>query len=187
MHLSGVFFYSETRSITLGSHMYMDLISGVISCKRVESNAVIWRKHVSNQELGPLIITWMWWAFSTAAKSYRHSFQAYKSGADGISPRSACVCVCVVGGGEIRRKASVPFVEHKSHLSQIRTGAALVLFDVPLGGGLGGVQMGVVGCGGADCWSTNRCSRLILWGGDETPPQRESPHPTVSRLTRRQG
>lgn len=49
MHLSGVFFHSETRSITLESHMYMDLISGVISCKRVESNAVIWRK----QELGP--------------------------------------------------------------------------------------------------------------------------------------
>lgn len=76
------------------------------------------------------------------------------------------VRVCVRGGREIRRKASAPFVEHKSHLSQIRTGAALVLFDVPLGGGLGGVQMGAVGCGdgcgGADCWRTNRCSRLIL-------------------------
>lgn len=41
----------------------------------------------------------------------------------------------------------MPFVEHKSHLSQIRTGAALVCFDVPLGGGLGGVQKG----DGADC------------------------------------
>lgn len=31
-------------------------------------------------------------------------------------------------------------MEHKSHLSQIRTGAALVHFDVPLGGGPGGVR-----------------------------------------------
>lgn len=53
------------------------------------------------------------------------------------------------GGREMRRKASEPFVEHKSHLSQIRTGAALVLFDVPLGGGLGGVQMREVGGRGA--------------------------------------
>lgn len=71
--------------------------------------------------------------------------------------------------GVARRQA--PFVEHKSHLSQIRTGAALAVFDVRLGGGLGGVaagvgggwRMGTVGC------STNRCSRLPLWGGDETP------------------
>lgn len=78
--------------------------------------------------------------------------------------------------GGVCREASAPFVEHKSHLSQIRTGAALVLFDVPLGRGLGGVQMREVECGvgvgkgghqgwgsnRADCWSTNRCSRLIL-------------------------
>lgn len=36
----------------------------------------------------------------------------------------------------------MPFVEHKSHLSQIRTGAVLVRFDVPLGGGPGVVQTG---------------------------------------------
>lgn len=40
---------------------------------------------------------------------------------------------------------------------------------------------------GADCWSANRCSRLILWGGDETQPQWESLYPTVSQLTQRQG
>lgn len=39
----------------------------------------------------------------------------------------------------------MPFVEHKSHLSQIRTGAALAVFDVHLGGGLGGVAAGVGG------------------------------------------
>lgn len=37
------------------------------------------------------------------------------------------------------------FCGTKSHLSQIRTGAALVRFDVPLGGGLGRVQMGETG------------------------------------------
>ncbi len=42
-------------------------------------------------------------------------------------------------------KGSTPFVEHNSHLSQIRTGAALVRFDVPLGGGLGRVQRGGTG------------------------------------------
>lgn len=81
--------------------------------------------------------------------------------------------------GVARRQA--PFVEHKSHLSQIRTGAALAVFDVRLGGGLGGVaagvgggwRMGTVGC------STNRCSRLALWGGDETPGAARVP--TASR------
>lgn len=38
-------------------------------------------------------------------------------------------------------------MEHKSHLSQIRTGAALVCFDVPLGECLGGVQRGAGGMG----------------------------------------
>lgn len=33
-------------------------------------------------------------------------------------------------------------------------------------------------------WSATRCLRLILWGGDETSPQRGSLHPTVSQLTR---
>lgn len=41
-------------------------------------------------------------------------------------------------------------MEHKSHLSQIRTGAALVCFDVPLGEGLGGVVGMVVVVG----WQT---------------------------------
>ena len=50
-----------------------------------------------------------------------------------------------VGGWEMCRKGSTAFVEHKSHLSQIRTGAALVSFDVRLGGGLGGLQMGEAG------------------------------------------
>lgn len=36
-------------------------------------------------------------------------------------------------------------MEHKSHLSQIRTGAALAVFDVRLGGGLGGVAAGAGG------------------------------------------
>lgn len=80
----------------------------------------------------------MWWAFSSGTKSYRHSFQACKSGADGISQE-------VCGGWEMCRYGSAPFVEHKSHLSQIRTGAALVHFDVRLGGGLGGVQRGGTG------------------------------------------
>lgn len=126
----------------------------------------------------PLIIIWMWWAFSSGAKSYRHSFLPWILGADGISQE-------VCGGWEMCREGSAPFVEHKSHLSQIRTGAALVCFDVPLGEGLGEVRRG--GGDGADRWSTNRCSRLILWGSDETLPQWESFHPSVSQLTQRQG
>lgn len=47
-----------------------------------------------------------------------------------------------VGDERCVAKGSTPFVKHNSHLSQIRTGAALVHFDVPLGGGLGGVQTG---------------------------------------------
>lgn len=52
---------------------------------------------------------------------------------------------------------------------------------------LAGAWVRCTGGNGADCWSANRCSRLILWGDDETQAQWESVHPTVSQLTQRQG
>lgn len=76
-------------------------------------------------------------------------------------------------------------MEHKSHLSQIRTGAALVCFDVRLGEGLSGVQRGARGTGQIAGAQTD-----VQGSSFEVVMKRchsESLHPTVSQLTQRQG